>query len=177
MPRDIVSNPMMPAMNRFIPLKKLPEAIGYACAGILVFLLSVYLFPFVALAAVIGLLATIAGEACHVLPRKSWLRFTCWAWLVLMIPTFGIMPLLMAPRLLREFPLGNSLGISTGITLSGAYDLFVPTPELFAWDHPFPPLTNAHLYAMGFATLILSLLPVYCLIRIQSARVVRDTPR
>jgi hypothetical protein len=73
------------------------------------------------------------------------------------------MPLLIAWQLVYFLPMGKQLAIFTGITLTGAYDVFIPSPELYHWDHPFPPLTELHLNLLGGGTLLVSLLPIWIL--------------
>jgi hypothetical protein len=73
------------------------------------------------------------------------------------------MPLLIAWGLFYFLPVGKWLVIFTGFTLTDAYNLFIPSPELYRWDHPFPPLTELHLNLLGSGTLIVSLLPIWIL--------------
>jgi hypothetical protein len=116
------------------------------------------------------LVIVIVGEIRHTLPRRSWLEFLCFCWLILMTPTFGLMPVLIASRLHWELPEGNELGIYTGFTLSAVYDFFIPTPERHLVDHPFPPLTKAQAYLLGSITLALSLLAIYGIVIIHRMR-------
>ncbi|HZF40255.1 MAG TPA: hypothetical protein VE715_15620 [Blastocatellia bacterium] len=128
-----------------------------------VFYLSVLVFPilFLILAASFPLLllfelATKGGE-------KNWPSFLCLSWLILAVPTFGIMPLLIAWGVHRFLPMGKQLDIFTGFTLTAAYNDFIPSPELYQWDHPFPPLTELQLNLLGGGTLLVSLLPIWIL--------------
>jgi hypothetical protein len=57
----------------------------------------------------------------------------------------------------------KQLGIFNGFWLTDACDLFIPTPELYQWDHPFPPLTALQLNLLGGGTLLVSLLPFWIL--------------
>ena len=66
--------------------------------------------------------------------------------------------------------MGNTLVIFTGFTYTYIYDFFIATPELFVWDHPFPPVTNVQLYALGGITIILTLVPIYCLVRLSQTK-------
>lgn len=97
--------------------------------------------------------------------EKNWPSFLCLSWLILAVPTFGIMPLLLAWRLVYFLPMGKQLTIFTGFTLTDAYNVFIPSPELYQWDHPFPPLTELHLNLLGLGTLLVSLLPIWILKR------------
>lgn len=139
------------------------------------FCISVFFFYFLIFLVPVGFVIIVVGELRHWYRKMSWLRFLCFSWLFLAVPTFGIMPLMLASRLHRELPLGNSLVIFTGITLSSVYDFFIPTPDLFLVDHPFPPLTNGQLYVLGFAILALSMVPLFGLIKLQ--RVGRPSPQ
>ena len=73
------------------------------------------------------------------------------------------MPLLIAWRLVYFLPMGKQLVIFTGFTLTAAYNDFVPSPELYQWDHPFPPLTALQLNILGGGTLLVSLFPIWIL--------------
>src|SRR5262245_58210892 len=95
--------------------------------------------------------------------EKNWPRFLCLSWLILAVPTFGIMPLLIAWDLHYFLPMGRQLGIFTGFWLTAIYNLFIPSPELYLWDHPFPPLTTLRLNLLGGGTLLVSLLPIWIL--------------
>jgi hypothetical protein len=120
--------------------------------------------------ALLGLIVVLIGEWRRVFAPKNWLRYLCWCWVGLILPTFGIMPLLIASRLLLHLPMGKTLGIFAGITYTYIYDFFIPTPELFVWDHPFPPVTDMQLYALGCITTLLTLFPSYCLLKLQRAK-------
>ena len=134
-------------------------AIGLVAA--VIFVISVLFFYFLVPISLIGFVVVIIGEWRRVFAKSSWLKYLCWAWIVLITPTFGIMPLLLAPRLHYYLPMGNTLGIFTGFTYTYIYDFFIPTPELFVWDHPFPPVTNMQLYSLGCITILFTLLPSY----------------
>ena len=101
-------------------------------------------------------LATKGGE-------KNWPSFLCLLWLILAVPTFGMMPLLIAWRLVYFLPMGKQLIIFTGFTLTDVYNIFIPSPEMYEWDHPFPPFTELHLNLLGGGTLLFSLLPGWIL--------------
>ncbi|MGH9854066.1 MAG: hypothetical protein ACREBD_29845, partial [Blastocatellia bacterium] len=111
------------------------------------------LFPILATSFLLLLLFELMTRGSE----KNWPSFLCLSWLVLAVPSFGIMPLLMVCDLLHFIPLGKELGIFTGITLTAVYNLFIPTPELDGWDHPFPPLTELQIHLLGVGTLLISL--------------------
>jgi hypothetical protein len=46
---------------------------------------------------------------------------------------------------------------------SGGNFVFIPIPEAYQWDHPFPPLTDLQLKLLGCGTLFVSLLPIWIL--------------
>ncbi len=143
-------------------------AIGFvAAAG---FVISILCFSLLVPIALMGLIIVVIGERRRAFAKNSWSRYLCWTWVVLAFPTFGIMPLLIASRLQRHVPMGNTLVIFTGFTYTYIYDFFIATPELFVWDHPFPPVTNVQLYALGGITIILTLVPIYCLVRLSQTK-------
>jgi len=128
-----------------------------------VFYLSV-LFPsilFLILAG--GFLLLLLFESATKGGEKNWPNFLRLSWLALAVPTFGIMPLLIAWRLYYFLPMGKQLGIFTGFTLTAAYNDFIPSTELYQWDHPFPPLTELQLNLLGGGTPLVSLLPFWIL--------------
>ena len=128
-----------------------------------VFYLSVLFLPIFFLILAVSFLLLLLFELAMKGSEKNWPSFLCLSWLVLVVPTFGIMPLLIAWRLLYFLPMGKLLGIFTGFTLTAAYDYFIPTPELSQVDHPFPPLTKLQLNLLGGGTLLVSLLPLWIL--------------
>lgn len=128
-----------------------------------VFYLSVIYFPFLFLTMAAGFLLFLLFELVTRRSEKNWPSFLCLSWLVLTVPTFGIMPLLIAWRWVYFLPMGKQLVIFTGFTLTAAYNDFVPSPELYQWDHPFPPLTALQLNILGGGTLLVSLLPIWIL--------------
>ena len=132
----------------------------FVLAVAVVFILSVVFCLLLLPAALIGILASAIGEAMGQLRRYTTLEVISWTWLILIVPTFGIMPLLIAPRLHWQLPMGNTLGIFTGITLSEVYNWFVPSSSFVEVDHPFPPVTNVQLFGFGLSVLLVSVLPV-----------------
>ncbi len=128
-----------------------------------VFYLSVLFLPIFFLILGVSFLLLLLFELATKGSEKNWPSFLCLSWLVLVVPTFGIMPLLLAWRVLYFFPMGKQLGIFNGFWLADAYNLFIPTPELYQWDHPFPPLTALQLNLLGGETLLVSLLPLWIL--------------
>ena len=138
--------------------------------GSFLFTVSVIFFPLLALIAALSLIATPVLQWKGLLPRRSWLRCLCASWLVLAVPTFGVMPLLIATRIHFRSSFLSSLAIFEGFTLSYVYDLFKPTPELFVWDHPFPPVSDLQLGILGVLTLCCSIAPVLFLLEISVAR-------
>src|SRR5262245_62008676 len=127
-----------------------------------VFALSVLFFPLLLLILAAGFLLLLFELATKG-NEKNWPRFLCLSWLALTVPTFGIMPLLIAWDLHYFLPMGKQLGIFTGFWLTAIYNLFIPSPELYLWDHPFPPLTTLRLNLLGGGTLLVSLLPIWIL--------------
>lgn len=128
-----------------------------------IFALSVLCFPILLLILAASFPLILLFELVTKRSGKNWPSFLCLSWLVLAIPTFGIMPLLIAWRLIHFLPMGKQLGIFTGFTLTAFYNVFIPSPELYQWDHPFPPLTELHLNLIGGGTLLVSLLPLWVL--------------
>lgn len=130
-----------------------------------VFVVSVLLFPFIFLILLVGFLVLLLFEITSKGKEKYWLRFLCLSWLIIAVPSFGIMPLLIAWRWHYFLPLGRQLGIFTGFTLTATYNLFIPTPELDDIDHPFPPLTELQIHLLGLGVLALSVIPILYLIK------------
>ena len=128
-----------------------------------VFYLSVLFLPIIFLILSVSFLLLLLFEWATKSNEKNWPGFLCLSWLVLVVPTFGIMPLLLAWGLLYFLPMGKQLGIFSGFWLTDAYNLFIPTPELYQWDHPFPPVTELQLNLLGGGTLLVSLLPFWIL--------------
>jgi hypothetical protein len=130
-----------------------------------VFYLSVLFLPILFLILAVSFLLLLLFELASKGSEKNWPGFLCSSWLVLAVPTFGIMPLLIAWDLyyFLPIPIGKPLGIFTGIWLTAVYNLFIPTPELSEVDHPFPPLTALQLNLLGGGTLLVSLLPLWIL--------------
>src|SRR5262249_10355280 len=95
-----------------------------------VFALSVLFFPILLLILAASFLLLLLFELMTKKIEKNWPSFLCLSWLALAVPTFGIIPLLIAWRLLHFLPMGKELGIFTGFTLTAAYGYFIPTPEL-----------------------------------------------
>lgn len=128
-----------------------------------VFYLSVLFLPTLFQILTASFLLLLLFESVTKKSEKSWPRFLCLSWLALTVPTFGIMLLLIAWDLHYVLPMGKQLGIFTGFTLTAAYNDFIPSPELYQWDHPFPPLTEVQLNLLGGGTLLVSLLPLWIL--------------
>src|SRR5262245_5810468 len=128
-----------------------------------VFALSVLFFPILFLILAVSFILLLLFESVTRKSEKNWPSFLCLSWLILAVPTFGIMPLLLAWRLLYFLPMGKQLGIFSGFWLTDAYNLFIRSPELYQWDHPFPPLTALQLNILGVGTLLVSLLPLWIL--------------
>jgi hypothetical protein len=128
-----------------------------------IFYLSVLFLPILFLILAVSFLLLLLFELATKDSEKNWPSFLCLSWLVLVVPTFGIMPLLLAWRLLYFLPMGKQLGIFTGFRFTDVYNLFIPTPELYQWDHPFPPVTELQLNLLGGGTLLVSLLPLWIL--------------
>jgi hypothetical protein len=138
--------------------------------------LSVVLFPFLVVAAVCALPLVAMVDATSKFRSRGTLRFVCWAWLVLVVPTFGVMPLLIAGRLHWSVPGGNTLGIFAGFTYSALYDYFIPTPDMWMWDHPFPPVSNTELALVAVLALAVSLLPADILLQLRRGSVLSTDP-
>jgi hypothetical protein len=128
-----------------------------------VFALSVLYFPTLFLILAVCFLLLLLFESVTKIKEKNWPSFLCLSWLTLAVPTFGIMPLLIAWDLHYFFPMGKKLGIFTGFWLTAIYNLFIPSSELYEVDHPFPPLTELQLNLLGGGTLLVSLLPFWIL--------------
>jgi|SRR5262245_26501224 len=128
-----------------------------------VFYLSVLFHPTLYLILAISFILLLLFESVARKSKKNWPSFLCLSWLALTVPTFGIMPLLIAWDLHYFLPMGKQLGIFTGFWLTAIYNLFIPSPELYLWDHPFPPLTTLRLNLLGGGTLLVSLLPIWIL--------------
>jgi hypothetical protein len=127
------------------------------------FYLSVLFLPILFLILSVSFLLLLLVEWATKRNEKNWPGFLCLSWLVLAVPTFGIMPLLIARGGHPFLPMGKQLVIFTGFTLTDAYNLFIPIPESYQWDHPFPPLTELQLDLLGGGTLLVSLLPFWIL--------------
>jgi hypothetical protein len=128
-----------------------------------IFYLSVLFLPILFLILAPGFLLLLFFELATKGSEKNWPSFLCMSWLLLAVPTFGIMPPLLAWGAHRFLPMGKQLAIFTGFTLTDAYNLFIPIPEAYQWDHPFPPLTDLQLNFLGGATLFAALLPIWIL--------------
>jgi hypothetical protein len=128
-----------------------------------VFYLSVLFLPILFLILAVSLLLILLFELATKGSEKNWPSFLCLSWLALAVPTFGIMSPLIAWGLHYFLPLGKELGIFTGLWLTDIYNLFIPSPELDHWDHPFPPLTESQLNLLGGGTLLVSLFPIWIL--------------
>jgi hypothetical protein len=128
-----------------------------------VFYLSVLHFPTLFQILAASFILLLLFELAAKRSQKNWPSFLCLSWLILAVPTFGIMPLLIAWRLVYFLPMGKQLVIFTGFTLTAAYNDFVPSLELYRWDHPFPPLAALQLNVLGGGTLLVSLLPIWIL--------------
>jgi hypothetical protein len=129
------------------------------------FVLSILHFPTLFLILAVSLILLFLFELMTRRSKKNWPSFLCLSWLTLAVPTFGIMPLLIAWDFHYFLPMGKQLGIFTGFWLTAIYNLFIPSPELYQWDHPFPPLTELQLSLLGGGTLLVSLLPLWILRR------------
>ena|SRR5262249_30219271 len=128
-----------------------------------VFALSVLFFPTLFLILAGSFILLLLFESVTRKSEKNWPSFLCLSWLVLAVPTFGIMPLLIAWDLHYFLPMGKQLGIFTGFWLTAIYNLFIPSPELYRWDHPFPPLAALQLNLLGGGTMLVSLFPLWIL--------------
>src|SRR5215510_721875 len=106
-----------------------------------VFYLSVLFHPTLFQILAVSFILLLLFELATRRSEKNWPSFLCLSWLAIAVPTFGIMPLLIAWRLVY----------------------FIPGPELYQWDHPFPPLTELQLNLLGGGTLLVSLLPLWIL--------------
>ena len=130
-----------------------------------VFALSVLLFPVILVIALLSILILVAFELRAQTKSKNWLRLLCFSWLILAVPTYGIMPLLMVQRWHYFLPLGRYLGVFTGITLTTTYNLFYATPDLNGVNHPFPPMSELQIYLLGIGVLLTSLAPALWLVK------------
>jgi len=128
-----------------------------------VFYLSVLFHPTLFQILAVSFILLLLIELVTRRGEKNWPSFLCLSWLAIAVPTFGIMPLLIAWRLVYFLPMGKQLVIFTGFTLTAAYNDLIPSPELYQWDHPFPPLTELQLNLLGGGTLLVSLLPLWIL--------------
>jgi hypothetical protein len=128
-----------------------------------VFYLSILFHPTLFQILAVSFILLLLFELVTRRSEKNWPSFLCLSWLAIAVPTFGIMPLLIAGRLVYFLPMGKQLVIFTGFTLTAAYNDFIPTPELYQWDHPFPPVTELQLNLLGGGTLLVSLLPLWIL--------------
>jgi hypothetical protein len=128
-----------------------------------VFYLSVLFHPTLFQILAVSFILLLLFELATRRSEKNWPSFLCLSWLAIAAPTFGIMPLLIAWRLVYFLPMGKQLVIFTGFTLTAAYSDFIPSPELYQWDHPFPPLTELQLNLLGGGTLLVSLPPLWIL--------------
>jgi hypothetical protein len=128
-----------------------------------VFYLSVLFHPTLFQILAVSFILLLLFELATRRGEKNWPSFLCLSWLAIAVPTFGIMPLLIAWRLVYFLPMGKQLVIFTGFTLTAAYNDLIPSPELYQWDHPFPPLTELQLNLLGGGTLLVSLLPLWIL--------------
>jgi hypothetical protein len=128
-----------------------------------VFYLSVLFQPTLFQILAVSFILLLLFELVTRRSEKNWPSFLCLSWLAIAVPTFGIMPLLIAWRLVYFLPMGKQLVIFTGFTLTAAYNDFIPSPELYQWDHPFPPVTELQLNLLGGGTLLVSLLPLWIL--------------
>jgi hypothetical protein len=99
--------------------------IAVVAVAAVVFVVSIFIFSLLIPIALVVFVIVVIGEWQHVFNRYSWLRYLCWAWMILIFPTFGIMPLLMASQLLFYLPIGKTLAIFTGFTYTYIYDLFI----------------------------------------------------
>jgi hypothetical protein len=129
----------------------------------LVFYLSVLFLPILLLIFAVSFLILLLFELATKRTKKNWPSFLCWSWLAVAVPTFGVMPLLIVWELIYFLPLSRPLGTFTGIWLTYVYNFFVPTPELYQYDHPFPPMTALQLTLLGGGTLLVSLFPIWIL--------------
>lgn len=107
----------------------------------------------------------LAAELKGAVRAWSTVRYLCLCWLAVVTPTFGVMALLLARRWHFELPGGSTLGIWLGFSYTAVYDFFIPSPELYEWDHPFPPLTNAELDVIGVSVLAVAAVAAYVLVR------------
>jgi hypothetical protein len=128
-----------------------------------VFYLSVLFLPILSLILAVSFLLLLLVELATKSSEKNWPNFLCLSWFILAVPTFGIMPLLIAWGWIYFLPMYKPLGIFWGITLTETYNLFIPIPELDYVDHPFPPLTALQLNLLGGGTLLVSLFPLWIL--------------
>src|SRR5262245_19813958 len=94
-----------------------------------VFYLSVLFLPILFLILAVSFLLLLLFELAEKGSEKNWPSFLCLSRLVLVVPTFGVMSLLIAWGLLYFLPMGKAWGIFTGIWLTAIYDLFIPSPE------------------------------------------------
>jgi len=94
----------------------------------LIFYLSVLALPILLLILVVSFLILLLFELVTKRSEKNCPSFLCLSWLVLVVPTFGIMPLLIAWRALYFLPMGKQLGIFTGFTFTDIYNLFYSNP-------------------------------------------------
>ena len=134
--------------------------VGLLLVGYPVFIASILYFPIVLLLSVGGLFWLVCYEMWAKSRKRNWPRYVCWMWFIVLVPSFGIMPILIATRLHHWLPFGGQLGIHTGFLFSAIYDAIIPTPSLFEWDHPFPPISKAQLMALGVSTMAISTWPV-----------------
>ena len=62
------------------------------------FVISVLLFPLLFVVLLVSILTLFVFELTTQRKSKNWLLVLCFSWLLLAVPTFGVMPILIAFR-------------------------------------------------------------------------------
>ena len=129
------------------------EFAGVIVSGSIVVGLSVTLFTILILPSLIGLLAIATAEKLKKLPKRATLVGLSVFWLLLIVPVFGIVPVVIVTRPLFYGVVPQSIIIFDGIALSSTYDFFFSFPEMKLVDHPFPPITDRQYWIMIATTI------------------------
>jgi hypothetical protein len=116
----------------------------------------------------IPVVVAVAGLAALVLRGRTRILTLCWIWLLIIMPTFGALP--MAGMLQIRFGLYADLRILDNIQLTRVYDLFARTAIVDAEEHPSPPLSYVQWWSMIAATLAISAVVLVVLVRLTRSR-------
>ena len=79
-------------------------------------------------------------------------------WLLLVWPTFGLVPILAGTGFIWDIPGGQRLVIYLGFVLTSCWNALYPSQTITGIDHPSPPIPDGVIWAIAIGTTAIAIL-------------------